>query len=233
MTRVRSASRARFVARPRQQTQTPTPGLRALSISKGRDALLYVPELLRESDGPAPLVVTLHGAGGNETYGIELLRSQADALGVVLLSPASRGSTWDVILDNFGPDVEFINTAMERTFDAYNIDPARLAIGGFSDGASYALSVGLANGDLFTHILAFSPGFSAHPLTTGKPHVFVSHGKRDRVLPIEVCSRRLVPTLRAWGHVVDYHEFDGPHRVPAELATLAVEQLTQRTPIAR
>jgi len=32
---------------------------------------------------------------------------------------------------------------------------------GFSDGASYALSVGITNGDLFTHVIAFSPGFVA------------------------------------------------------------------------
>lgn len=38
------------------------------------------------------------------------------------------------------------------------IDPAHVAIGGFSDGASCALSLGLVNGDLFTHVMAFSPG---------------------------------------------------------------------------
>ncbi len=34
---------------------------------------------------------------------------------------------------------------------------------GFSDGASYALSLGVPNGDLFTHIVAFSPGFMRLP----------------------------------------------------------------------
>jgi predicted esterase len=37
---------------------------------------------------------------------------------------------------------------------------ATLAVSGFSDGASYALSIGPANGDLFTHVMAFSPGFA-------------------------------------------------------------------------
>lgn len=40
----------------------------------------------------------------------------------------------------------------------YAVDTTRLGVGGFSDGASYALSLGLTNGDLFTHVIAFSPG---------------------------------------------------------------------------
>jgi predicted esterase len=40
---------------------------------------------------------------------------------------------------------------------------------GFSDGASYALSLGLANGDLFTHVLGFSPGFMRVPRHVGRP----------------------------------------------------------------
>jgi phospholipase/carboxylesterase len=34
-----------------------------------------------------------------------------------------------------------------------------VALGGFSDGASYALSLDLTNGDLFASLIAFSPGF--------------------------------------------------------------------------
>src|SRR2546425_904676 len=67
----------------------------------------------------------------------------ADEAGVVVLSPDSRGSTWDAIRDGFGPDVTFLNRALARVFDTVSVDPARIAVGGFSDGASYALSLGL------------------------------------------------------------------------------------------
>jgi len=40
-------------------------------------------------------------------------------------------------------------------------DPARVTLGGFSDGATYALSIGLANGDLFPQVIGCSPGFIA------------------------------------------------------------------------
>jgi phospholipase/carboxylesterase len=210
----------------------PKLGLHPLSLSSGRDALLYVPKANGAAAQPMPLLVSLHGAGGNERHGIDLLRDQADTLAVVLLSPASRRQTWDVIMGDFGPDVEFLDAALERTFQMCNVDTTRCGIGGFSDGASYALSLGLGNGDLFTHILAFSPGFTAHASMTGKPRIFVSHGTRDSILPIDSCSRRLVPQLRAAGYRVDYREFHGPHTVPSEMATAAVEQLAG-TPAAR
>ncbi len=51
------------------------------------------------------------------------------------------------------------------------MDAGRVGIGGFSDGASYALSLGLTNGDLFTHVLAFSPGFMRPASQVGRPKV--------------------------------------------------------------
>jgi predicted esterase len=87
--------------------------------------------------------------------------SLADEAGLVLLAPESRGTTWDVLRGGYGPDVAFIDRALEQTFGRYAVDPRRLAVGGFSDGASYALSLGITNGDLFGHVLAFSPGFMA------------------------------------------------------------------------
>ncbi|HYH46455.1 MAG TPA: phospholipase, partial [Thermoanaerobaculia bacterium] len=111
------------------------------------------------------------------------------------------------------------------------VDAARLAIGGFSDGASYALSVGLTNGDLFTHVLAFSPGFMAPARQEGKPGIYVSHGTRDEVLPIARCSRQLVPQLEQSGYQVIYREFDGPHTVPAEIARQATNWLVGGHPV--
>src|SRR2546429_387045 len=75
------------------------------------------------------------------------------------LALSARDTTWDAITRSFGPDVDFINRALERVFDSVAIDPARVAVGGFSDGASYGISLGLINGDLFKRVSAFSAGF--------------------------------------------------------------------------
>jgi phospholipase/carboxylesterase len=104
-------------------------------------------------------------------------------------------------------------------------------VSGFSDGASYALSLGLANGELFGDVLAFSPGFMAPAALAGKPRIFMSHGVDDRVLPIDRCSRRIAPQLRAHGYDVDYREFPGPHVVPPEMGTAALERFLGPAPL--
>jgi len=162
----------------------------------------------------------LHGAGGDAAGALRLIDGAAPR--ALLLVPESRGRTWDLLQDGFGPDVAFLDAALHAVFRRYRTDPRRIALAGFSDGASYALSLGLGNGDLFTHVLAFSPGFAAPAQMVGRPAVFVSHGVADTVLPIDRCSRRLVPCLRAAGCAVHYREFDGGHGVPAEIASEAV-----------
>lgn len=66
-------------------------------------------------------------------------------------------------------------------------------------------------------MLAFSPGFLAPRRPVGRPRVFVSHGQQDPVLPIQACSRRIVPLLQRAGYPVRSREFDGGHTVPADV----------------
>jgi phospholipase/carboxylesterase len=208
-------------ARPAPVRHQAPLGRQALQLGGRRDGLLYVPAGYRP-DRPAPLALLLHGAGGHASHGLALLQPLADASGLLLLAPESRRGTWDVILDAYGPDVVFINRALAQTFQQYAVDPAHVAVGGFSDGASYALSLGLTNGDLCTHVIAFSPGFMAPTRQQGSPRLFISHGTHDPVLPVERCSRRIVPQLRRAGYDVRYHEFDGPHTIPPAIAREAV-----------
>ena len=123
-----------------------------------------------------------------------------------------------MILESYGPDVAFVNGALARVFDQYAVDASRVAVGGFSDGASYALSVGMSRGRLFRAVLAFSPGFAAPFARAGFPRLFVAHGAEDRVLPVARCSRKIVPDARRRGYEVRYLEFEGPHTVPADVA---------------
>lgn len=144
-------------------------------------------------------------------------------MGFLLLAPSSQQGTWDVIRGGYGPDVLLIDKALEQTFSRYSVDPEHLAIGGFSDGASYALSLGITNGTLLGHVIAFSPGFMAPTGQEGAPRFFISHGTEDRVLPIDRCSRRIVPQLQRVGYDVRYLEFAGGHAVPGDIAREAVD----------
>ena len=216
------AREGRLLARPKQVERGSPLGLQALGLDRKRDGLLYVPAEYR-AERPAPLAVMLHGSGSNARRGLALLKDFADAAGLMLLAPQSRQYTWDAIVGRYGPDVAFIDQALAQVFSRYSVDPKRLAVGGFSDGASYALALGLLNGELFTHIIAFSPGFLSQTMEPGAPRIFISHGTRDEVLPINVCSRKIVPRLKRAGYDVRYREFDGPHAAPPEIVREAVD----------
>lgn len=212
----------RLTARPGMPAGMAPTGLRPLRLA--RDGLLHVPSGYRV-ERPAPLLVLLHGAGGEAEQLLGPFEATAERHGILLLAPDSRGRTWDVILDGFGPDIGFLDRALAQTFAHYAVDPMHVAVGGFSDGASYALSLGLGNGGLFRHVLAFSPGFVAAEQVEGRPRLFVTHGIRDEVLPIGRTSRVLVPRLREAGYDVAYREFPGGHLVPPDLVEAGIEWL--------
>jgi phospholipase/carboxylesterase len=209
---------ARMHARPGKPSGDISPGLHPLGLDAERDALLYVPAGYRP-EYPAPFVLSLHGAGGNARAGLYPLHGIVATAGLVLISPASRGRTWDILLGGFGPDIEFIDRTLTAAFARCAVDPGRVGVSGFSDGGSYALSISIANGDLLRRVLAFSPGFAA---PRGEPRCFVSHGTEDTVLPIDRTSRRIVPQLVEAGYEVQYREFDGGHTVPSEIARKGV-----------
>jgi phospholipase/carboxylesterase len=194
-----------------------------LGEAHGRDGMLYVPD----TAGPgAPVLVFLHGATGSGRAHLRAVLAAADRYGVVLVAPDSRHpSTWDLIAEGrFGPDVAFLDRVLDAVVDQLDldVDMTRLAIGGVSDGASYALSLGLANGDVFSAVLAFSPGFLVVPGAIGRPRIFVSHGTADTVLPIDACSRSFVPVLREAGYEVMFREFDGGHTVPPPVSDAGI-----------
>ena len=206
----------RLTVRVKPGVRTTASGTQLLGLDQARDAILQMPATVPA--GPTPLLVLLHGAGGSADRQLQRMASAPSDAGVAVLAPDSRGGSWDAIRGRFGPDVDFLNRALGRVFDLVSVDPARLVIGGFSDGATYALSLGLINGQLFRKIAAFSPGFVVTGTPEGKPRVFISHGTRDDILPIERCGRVIAQRLRASGYDVTMREFEGGHEIPPAIA---------------
>jgi phospholipase/carboxylesterase len=171
---------------------------------------------------PTPLLVWLHGAGGSGTVSMNLA-ALADEFGVIALAPDSRQWTWDAILGEWGPDVEFLQLALRQTIGRYTIDRERIWLGGFSDGASYSLSFGISFGHIFRKVYAGSPGVMQAIEVNGKPPVFISHGTDDTTMPIAATSRTFVPRLKTLGYDVTYREYKGRHQLPAEILREAFE----------
>ena len=214
-------SDGRLAARPTQQTGFPPSGSRPLLLESPRDGRLYVPPGLVEGR-PAPLVVLLHGSTGSGQEMLSALQKYADQFGFITLCPDSRGTTWDAIRYVYSSDVRFIDSALAFTFARCNIDPEKIGIVGFSDGASYALGLGRLNGDLFRRIVAFSPGALLPATESFMPPVYITHGYEDAVLPMDSTSIPIAAELEARGFQVTFRKFSGGHWIPAAYAPEAL-----------
>lgn len=215
----------RLTSRRTAPTSSITPGYHALGLpdAEDRDGLLYVPAGY-DAAVSAPLLVMLHGGGGSGAdWEVPALEALLDELGCVMLAPDSRRFTWDYPGGGrFGVDVAFINQALAETFRRCNVDATAISIAGFSDGATEALGLGVMNGDLFSGVIAFSPGWFDVPRSRGNPRIFVSHGSDDEVFDAGWTRTYIVPTLEEMSYDVEYVEFDGGHTLPVAILDQAM-----------
>ncbi len=217
----------RFSFAPAEPTQDPLPpGRHRLGVDPGRDAVLFVPDGLDPS-APVPLVVMFHGAGGFPEKVLPFIEDHARRDRFLVLAPHSTFPTWDIVIGGSGPDLERLQRALDSVASRYRLDRSRLAFAGYSDGASYALSIGITNGDVASHVIAFSGGFMSIFRQEGAPKVFIAHGLADEQLPIETSGRANATKLQAAGYDVRYVEFNGPHAIQPVVVGMAVDFFLQ------
>ena len=212
--RAQAATGARLRARPSKPKQRAQPGRHAFGLGGTRDGYLSVP-LGYNLAKPIPFILMLHGRGGG-SEGLETFCEAAAKEGIAVAVPESRGLTWDRIKGHFGPDIDFLERVLAYVFERLAVDPQHLAVAGFSDGGSYSLSVGLTNGDLFSHVIAYSPEFVSAPIRYGKPPVFITHGVQDQVLSVNL-TENMVRQLQRSGYQVELKEFSGGHFMRPDL----------------
>lgn len=201
----------RLFSRPSATTRTLEPGLHEVVV-EGAEITAYLPESAADL-ASVPLLLFLHGSF-RSVHGIQTaFAPMLESAGVMMVAPLSRGDTWDAIHGTFGPDPLRIDRALTWAMSQVPISPSKVVISGVSDGASYSLALGRANGDLFSKILAFAPGFVMNVYPVGAPPILVSHGTNDTVLPFGFTEEIVVPTLRNLGYQVEFLAFDGEHGV--------------------
>ena len=198
------------------------PGRHALGLFAERDADLIVPAAI-DPRKPTPLMVLFHGGGGSADRILPMMERHALARGFLLLVPQSLFPTWDIVIAGNGPDRERLDLSLGHVASRFLLDPARLAFAGHSDGGSYALSLGLTNGQLVSHIIVSSAGFMSVHMQAGAPRIFMSHGTADEQIPIDRSGRLHAARLREAGYDVAYVEHDGPHAWRPEIAERAAE----------
>ena len=185
-------------------------------------ALLYRPA--SAPAGPAPLLVILHGAGQSATPFLSLLMPKADEFGLLMVAMQSKDATWDLVpkageQPRFGPDAKRIDAVLNQVFSRAAVDPRQVVLLGFSDGAGYALSLGLANHRLFRGVVALSPGFVVPPSSASPAQrVFVAHGVMDPVIPFRHSETVVIGLLERAGARPLFRRHIGGHEIdPATL----------------
>ena len=217
-------------SRPREPASA---GLQKLS---GRNGLLYVPMSHAE---PLPLLILLHKSGGSPKEwfaGGESFAPYAEKGHFIILAPESPSASWGTGPKTWGYDYVAINRALEEAFARCAIHfLTGLPLAGFLTARPYALSLGLANGDVFGYIVAFSPGFIVKAHARGRmgrnnavqiPLVYIAHGTADNVLPIASTSRIFASSLRKNGYKVEFQEFSGSHHLSRQVVDQAMAWLT-------
>ena len=181
---------------------------------------LYVPEYYTP-ERAWPLVMALHGGGGNGRRFLWSWLRDARSYGAILVAPTATGETWALM----GEDTDTPNLAriLDSVRGRWNIDPTKLLLTGLSDGGTYCYVTGFESGSPFTHLAPVAATF--HPMMAemadakrlqGLP-IYLVHGRLDWMFPVQG-ARQTRDALLAAGADVTYRELqDLSHCYPREM----------------
>lgn len=182
-----------------------------VSSGQKRQYLLYVPRSYDRSR-PAPLVISMHGAGGWPTQQMDVSEWNrlADSQGFIVVYPSGdeRGGprVWHV---EQGPDpmkdVRFISELIDKLEASYNIDRRRIYANGLSNGGgmSFVLSCTLSDRIAAVGLVAAAQTLPWSWCTDHRPVPMIAfHGTADPVIPYNGgstwISSGLFPNIPIW-----------------------------------
>jgi predicted esterase len=167
-----------------------------------------------------PLITVLHGAGRQDELLVKACRGEPDKRDALFLVPRSKAPTWDLIVGGDRPDLDFLEFAYDLIYRRFPIDPSRQALVGYSDGASYALSIGMSNPQIFSAIMGWAAGFVA--LDDGaireddrKPDVLLEYGTHDPVFSFEQVALPMKASLEGAGYRLEFRVDEGGRHWPS------------------
>jgi polyhydroxybutyrate depolymerase len=149
-----------------------------------RQAILHLPPT--HSERPLPLLIALHGFGGN---GAKFERDSgfsaiADRDGFAVLYPSSSGPQW-LISEQSDRDVRFISALLDRTSRLTCIDTRRVYATGDSNGGGMAARLGCDLSDRIAAIAPVAGGYRSLPDCFPERPISVLeiHGTADTTVP--------------------------------------------------
>ncbi|RMG79536.1 MAG: hypothetical protein D6712_19540 [Chloroflexi bacterium] len=179
----------------------------------------YVPTWYRGGN-PLPLVVVLHGAGGNGLSMAQLTGFEefAETEGFLVLYPDGLNLVWnDGQMGEPEPDdVGFLSGFIKGLIAAGEADPERIYVVGFSNGGSMTYRLACETPDIITAVAVVGmamPNMWVENCGDGDPMpILIMHGTNDQVVPFEGRYNGLSPAAAA-AHWADYNGCDEGRRV--------------------
>ncbi len=182
-------------------------------------AVLLTPDEI-DAERAYPLVTVLHGAGRQDEQLAVAFRDEPERRDALFLIPRSFLQTWDLIASRERHDLDFLEWAYDLVYRRYPIDPRRQALLGYSDGASYALSVGLSNPHVFSAVLGWAAGFrvideSRVDPGARRPRILLEYGTHDQLFPFEQVALPMRQGLEREGYEVEFRVDQGGKHWPS------------------
>jgi phospholipase/carboxylesterase len=205
----------------------------------------------REGAGTGPVVVLLHGFGAPGDDLVPFWRTLGAPAGTRFVFPeaplelgagyANGRAWWHIDLEarvrrqaqGLPPDLRQVpdglvaargkvDALLRELPGAMGAPPAKVVLGGFSQGAMLSLDVALHSEHAFAGLVLLSGTLIAadewaarYDLRRGLP-VFMSHGRDDDLLPFSI-AEGLRDQLHAHGLPVEWLPFRGGHGIPWEV----------------
>ncbi|MCI0997831.1 extracellular catalytic domain type 1 short-chain-length polyhydroxyalkanoate depolymerase [Pseudomonas corrugata] len=145
-------------------------------------------------NGPAPLVIVLHGGGGSPETMIPRWEQQAQTAGLVVAAPKGIGrndrmGTWNAsgccgeAVSKGVDDVGFVAAVIDDVSKQMQIDRRRIYVAGFSNGGMLTHRVAIALGDRIAAAAVVSGALFGNESTARTPvPMLVIHGEQDPVV---------------------------------------------------
>jgi polyhydroxybutyrate depolymerase len=162
-----------------------------------RSYLLFVPRNYRPEQN-APLILMLHGGGGNAKQTIDTMtpmNSYADEKNVIVAYPNGTGFfdnfllTWNAgaccgrAMEKNIDDVGFIRAVVNDIKRQYSIDEKRVFAAGFSNGAMMSYRLGCEMADIFSGVASVAGALNISCNPSQALSVMIIHGTADNHVP--------------------------------------------------